>query len=505
MLRKPRAVVFDLDGVLVDTARLHGKAWKGAFDSFFENSGLDDTFDEVHDYRQHVDGRPRYEGVAALLRSRGIELPKGDPEDEPGYSTEAAIGNMKNQMFHDLIESEGVEPLPGVRELLEAFSADRVPMAVVSSSRNAPTVLPPELGQYIDLVLGGDAVAELGIPGKPEPGMFIEGARRLGVEPSSAAVVEDAPAGVRAGRRGGFAITVGVDAEGTSHLGRAGADVVLSGFDALPHQIGSWSDLIEDPPSALASPDDIWDLVGDKPAVFLDYDGTLTPIVDDPAAATIGDREKKILEDLAHVFPVAIVSGRGLDDVKSLVDLEGLTYSGSHGFEIEMPSGERIAQKEASSAVPELDEAERLLVAQSAGLSGVMIERKPYAIAVHTRRAQSEEVRRSAGELARDVVSRFDGLVLRGGKEIHELRPALDWDKGAALSHLLSLLPGDPVPVYIGDDETDEDGFLGVRRESGLGILVGKARGAETWADFTLTQPEEVLEFLTLLADTNTG
>lgn len=500
MLREPKAVVFDLDGVLVDTARLHAEAWKRAFDSFFDHRGIDDVFDEAADYRQRVDGRPRYEGVAALLASRGIELPAGTPSDEPGFETEAAIGNLKNQMFHELLDSEGVEPLPEAKELLEALTAQQVPMAVVSSSRNATRVLPADLGEHVEFVLGGGDVADLGIPGKPDPGMFVEGARRLGFGPESAAVVEDAPTGVQAGRRGGFAVTVGIDPEGTSRLEEAGADFVVPGLAALPKEIGSWPELIEAPTPALESLERIEGLLGGAPAVFLDYDGTLTPIVDDPAAATISDDDRSILRSLADKVPLAIVSGRGLDDVRTLVGVDGLTYSGSHGFEIELGDGRRIDQDQAASAVPQLDEAEKALIDGSQDLTGVLIERKPYAIAVHTRRAASDEVRDKAGALAAAVSADFDQLVLRGGKEIHELRPALDWDKGAALSHLLGLLPNDPVPLYVGDDETDEDAFLACRREGGFGVLVGSASGAESWADFTLDHRRETFELLAHLA-----
>ncbi|MGD2059989.1 MAG: trehalose-phosphatase [Acidimicrobiia bacterium] len=500
MLRTPRAAIFDLDGVIVDTARLHGRAWKEAFDSFFAHRGLDDTFDEVDDYRGHVDGRPRYEGVAALLESRHIELPAGDPSDEPGFDTHAAIGNLKNQRFHELVESEGVDVLDGADELIHSLDAQNVPMAVVSSSKNAPRVLPQRLASLIDVVFSGIDVAELEMPGKPAPDMFLEGARRLGVDPGSAAVVEDAPAGVRAGRLGGFAVVVGIDAEGSSHLEASGADFVVGAVGSLPHDVEAWADLVPDPPDAMESFAEIVDELGERPAIFLDYDGTLTPIVEDPDAADIGDEERAVLVEVATRVPLAIVSGRGLADVKSHVAVEGITYSGSHGFEIEMADGRTIEQDAAAEAVPELDEAERMLRAGAADLAGIMIERKPYAIAVHTRRASTEGARVAAGELAHEVVSRFDGLVLRGGKEIHELRPAIDWDKGAALSHLRSLLSGDPLPLYIGDDETDEDGFRAVRCEGGLGVLVGRRRGAETWADYTLEDPARTIEFLSRLA-----
>lgn len=496
MQRQPEAVVFDLDGVLVDTAQLHARAWKWAFDRFFEERGIDDEFDEVEDYRKYVDGRPRYEGVAALLRSRQIELPPGEPDDDPGFSTEASLGNLKNDLFHEVINSEGVDLLEGARELVEALAAEGVPMAVVSSSRNAPLVLPEELGRHIQVVLSGADVEESGLSGKPEPDMFIEGARRIGVRPSSAAVIEDADVGVRAGRSGGFAMVIGIDPDGSSGLEYSGADVVVPGVGALPTDIGLWGDLIEPPLHAMEAIEVILEQLAGDPAIFLDYDGTLTPIVDDPAEAKIGDAERTILRQVAKSAPLAIVSGRGLDDVKSLVAVEGLVYSGSHGFEIENAEGERSEKDEAAEAVPQLDEAEALLKEGSADLSGVMIERKPYAIAVHTRRAESDEARAQAGDLARDLVRQFDHLVLRGGKEIHELRPAIDWDKGAAISQLLELLPGQPVPLYIGDDETDEDGFRAARRLGGIGVLVGTASGAETWADYTLRDPGEVLEFL---------
>lgn len=500
MLRQPRAVVFDLDGVLVDTARLHARAWKATFDSLFDELGIEGEFDEVEDYRRYVDGRPRYGGVAALLRSREIDLPPGAPQDAPGFSTEAAVGNLKNRLFHELVESEGVEVLPGAGDLVESLAASGVPMAIVSSSRNVSRVLPDHLGRHFSVVLGGSDVAELGIPGKPEPGMFIEGARRLGAEPNEAAVVEDATAGVLAGRHGGFAVVVGIDPVGSLGLKRAGADFVVAGVDALPRDIGDWGGLIEPPKDALGDIDQIIDRLLGRPAIFLDYDGTLTPIVDDPAAATIGGREREVLRELAEMVPVTILSGRGLDDVKSLVAVDGLTYSGSHGYEIERPDGSRSEQGAAADAVPQLDEAEELLVVGVTRLPGVMIERKPYAIAVHTRRAETQAAREGAGDLAREVVSRFDRLSLRGGKEIHELRPALDWDKGAALSHLLGLIEGNPVPIYIGDDETDEDGFLAVRKLSGVGVRVGAALGSETWADFVLDEPGEVLDLLSTLA-----
>lgn len=258
---------------------------------------------------------------------------------------------------------------------------------------------------------------------------------------------------------------------------------------------------VSDPQPALDSIEAIVESLGSAPAIFLDYDGTLTPIVDDPASATISERERAVLRRLADVAPVAVVSGRALDDVKSHVGLEGITYSGSHGFEIEHPDGTRFVQPDAATVVPELDRAEHALLEGVEGLDGVTVERKPYAIAVHTRRARDEDVKSKAKELAEAVVSRHGGLVVRAGKEIFELRPALDWDKGHAVAHLLQSLPPATVPMFIGDDETDEDAFAEVGRRSGVGVLVGRARGGETSARYTLADTEETLRFLELVTE----
>ncbi len=501
VLREPRAAVFDLDGVLIDTAKFHRRAWKKAFDTFFEERGIDDTFDEELDYRGHVDGRPRYDGVAEFLRSRDINLPPGDPEDEPGFDTEAAIGNLKNEMFNEMVDSEGVDPLPGALELLEAFSAAGVPVAIVSSSRNAPKVLPAQLKQHVDVLLSGDDVDDLGLPGKPDPDMFVEGARLIGVSPAEAAVLEDAPAGVRAGVAGGFAVVVGIDEGNSGHLDGLGADLIVPGVSSLPTDIAAWAHEIRDPRPALDSIAEVMERLGEQPSIFLDYDGTLSPIVDDPDAANLSDEDRSILERLARAAPVAVISGRGLQDVKGQVDVAGITYGGSHGFEIERADGSYFEQPDVARVVPELEKAEQELMEGSADLDGVVIERKPFAIAVHTRRARSDEERVKAQELATDVGSRHPGLIVRGGKEIRELRPALAWDKGHAVAHLLEALHPDSVPMYIGDDETDEDAFAEVRRRFGIGVLVGEARGSDTWAEFTLPTTTDALHFLSLLAD----
>jgi trehalose-phosphatase len=496
-LRAPTAVVFDLDGVLIDTARLHALAWQQTFDRFFSDRGIENRFDPEGDYRDHVDGKPRYDGVAALLGSRGIEVPEGDPDDPPGLDTRAAIGNLKNEVFNELVDSNGVSPLPGVARLLETLHAQAVPMALVSSSRNARRVLPADLAGFLDVQLDGVDLAELGLPGKPDPAMFREAAWRLGVLPRSTAVIEDAPAGVMAGRAGGFGLVVGIGDPGQPRLSDCGADVVVQGVGNLPLDISLWAGLVPPPASALEALTEIVSALGVEPALFLDYDGTLSGIVADPARATIDDGARDLLRQLALRVPLAIVSGRGLGDVRNMVGVDGLTYAGSHGFEIDRPGGRHFEHQEAVAVLSDLDAAETELEAGVAALPGVTVERKRFAIAVHTRRVDDVAVKQMAKELAAQVASRFAALTQSEGKEVHELRPNVARDKGAALAYLLELMPGSPTPLYIGDDLTDEDGFLRARILGGIGIRVGEVgSGADTWADYILDSPEQTIALL---------
>jgi HAD superfamily hydrolase (TIGR01509 family) len=261
----PEAVVFDMDGVLVDSARLHARAWKETFDEFLADRGRSDRFDLPDDYRRYVDGRPRYEGVASFLASRDIDLPVGDPAEPAGMASITGVGNLKNEVLHRLLESEDVERLDGVDELLDQLRHDETPIAVVSSSRNTDRILPGDIAERVDLVLGGRDLDGLGIPGKPAPDMFLTAVARFGLTAREAAVVEDAPAGVRAGRRGGFSLVVGVEPEpGTSSVSDL-ADIVVRGVSELPRHLVSWSDLLELPPAALENLSTIRRLINGSP------------------------------------------------------------------------------------------------------------------------------------------------------------------------------------------------------------------------------------------------
>ncbi|MDP9023357.1 MAG: trehalose-phosphatase [Actinomycetota bacterium] len=503
------AVIFDMDGVVTESTGLHIAAWKRTFDAHLrevaERRGepFEPFTDE--DYLRDVDGKPRYDGVASFLESRNIQLPYGDPDDPPERETVCGIGNRKNRVFLDLLEEHGAERYDSTVELIRELQRAGVRAAVISSSRNATQVLDSAgVRELFEVQVDGTDAMQLGLAGKPDPAIFLEAARRLGVEPGRAAVVEDAQAGVEAGRRGGFALVIGVNrGDQRAELKAHGADVVVDDLQ----EVGVVRDddervAIGELPLAVDRPQDVEAaLEGREPAVFLDYDGTLTPIVEEPANATLQEETRAAIRRLARRCFVAVVSGRDLDDVRDMVGLDELHYAGSHGFETLTPHGER--HQHGREFLPALDAAEQDLRGRLSGIDGAVVERKGFAVAVHYRQVSDEGVEEV--EAAVDaVVTDQPQLRKTGGKRIFELRPDMDWDKGRALRWLLEELDldrDDVVPLYVGDDVTDEDAFRELR-DGGLALVVrGEDDQRPTAADYALRDPEEVRTFLQQLAD----
>jgi HAD superfamily hydrolase (TIGR01509 family) len=233
-------VVFDTDGVIIDSARVHAAAWKEAFDAVAE---LRPPFDEHEDYRRYVDGRSRHDGAATFLEARGLRLPYGDPGDPPGTGTVCAVAARKEEAFRELLSERGVEAWRGTVRLLLALHKARVRCAAVSASRHARELLAHAgVRSLLQTVVDGQDAARLRLAGKPDPALFLEAARRLSTEPGETAVVEDALAGVAAGRRGGFGLVVGVDRAGEARsaadLRESGADVVVADPGELLGEVG---------------------------------------------------------------------------------------------------------------------------------------------------------------------------------------------------------------------------------------------------------------------------
>jgi len=258
---------------------------------------------------------------------------------------------------------------------------------------------------------------------------------------------------------------------------------------------------IREVPSALAQPETLWQRMEGRPLVFfLDYDGTLSPIVADPATAWMPTQTRAVVAELARRYPVAVVSGRDLPVLKGFVQLGSVFYAGSHGFDIEGPGGRTYQHEEGRALLPELDAAEAELEEALSRIEGALLERKRFSVAVHWRNVPPE--RTAAVEAAVDaVIRRHPRLRKGGGKRVFELQPDIDWHKGRAVQWLLRALSmerEDVLPVYVGDDLTDEDAFLALHGR-GLSLVVQGEVERETAADYALRDPQEVRRFLELL------
>jgi beta-phosphoglucomutase family hydrolase len=228
------ACLFDLDGVLTQTAKVHAAAWKAMFDEFLRGWAARpdqqfEPFDPVRDYDEYVDGKPRYEGVQSFLAARGIELPQGTPGDPPAAETIDGLGNRKNELVLKMIHEHGVQPYEGSVRYVHAAKEAGLRRVVVSSSTNCRDVLEAAgIDDLFEQIIDGVVAEREHLKGKPAPDTFLAGARAVGAEPRQAAVFEDALVGVEAGRAGGFGIVVGVDRAGQADALRAhGADVVV--------------------------------------------------------------------------------------------------------------------------------------------------------------------------------------------------------------------------------------------------------------------------------------
>jgi len=234
------AVLFDLDGVLTATAKLHAAAWKQMFDEFLkqwadQHGHTFVPFDIADDYHHYVDGKQRFDGVQSFLASRQISLPAGYISDPSTAETVSGLGNRKNDLVNEIMRRDGVEVYPGSIKAVELLRQDGYKTAVVSSSRNCQAVLKAaDIESLFDLRVDGQTAADQGMPGKPEPDMFLAAAQQFGVAPDRAIVVEDAIAGVQAGKRGNFGLVIGIARLGNAGaLKEHGADIVVGDLSEL--------------------------------------------------------------------------------------------------------------------------------------------------------------------------------------------------------------------------------------------------------------------------------
>jgi len=505
------AALFDLDGVITRTAKVHSAAWKELFDDFLEKKAWHEDsertpFDPVHDYQEYVDGKPRYEGVRSFLKSRKMELPLGDPSDPPGYDTVCALGNMKNTFFQKNLKKLGVEIFEDAVFYIKRIRSEGFKTAVVSSSKNCSAVLESAgLSFLFDVQVDGIVSERTGLKGKPDPDIFIEAAKRLDVDPSRSVVFEDALSGVEAGRRGNFGLVVGVDRTGHGDdLEEKGAHMVIKDMNELIPQQGDNSYLMMDKlPSALEKAEDIIERAkGKKLFIVLDYDGTLTPIVDRPDMAVMSEEMRDTVKKIASKRTVAVISGRDLEDVRNLVQIDNIIYAGSHGFDISSMEGEQKGFQMGTDILPDLEKAEAKLREKLGSIKGSLVERKKFSIAVHYRMVEKPETA-EVEKIVDEVLSGFPSLVKGTGKKVFELKPDIEWDKGKALLWVMKALGLDfdnSLTIYIGDDTTDEDAFREIKNK-GTGIIVRDGeRNRKTFAEYYLNNTSEVQAFLMQLA-----
>ncbi|MDH3460636.1 MAG: trehalose-phosphatase [Burkholderiaceae bacterium] len=497
------ALIFDLDGVITRTAKLHAKAWKRMFDGYLDSKRRQDgkdyaTFDIDADYRRHMDGKPRDEGVQSFLEARAIALPRGDAQDAPTAETICGLGNRKNELFRGFLEREGAQVYEHAIALVKELRAAGFKTAVVSSSESCVAIL-KSVGalDLFDVKVDGVDAQTRRLKGKPAPDVFLAAAEALHVKPQRAVVVDEALAGVAAGRAAGFGLVIGVDRANQADLLSAhGADVVVTDLAALQvadDGISTGADI----PSAMEQFNTIAERVRNRElAVFLDFDGTLAPIVERPEQAALYPAAHDVVCRLARLCPVAVVSGRDLQDVRDRVGISAVYYAGSHGFDIDGPQNTRHEHGKGVEALPALDAAEHKLRTGLKNIVGALVERKRFSVAIHYRLVSEHDV--PVVEQAVDTaLSQHSGLRKGYGKKVFELQPDTEWDKGAAVNWLLQALALDRaevLPIYIGDDVTDEDAFRALAGR-GLSIVV-LDHPRPTAAQYRLNDPEQVCAFL---------
>lgn len=526
------SVIFDLDGVITKTATLHAHAWKETFDQYLKLREKRDgepfhEFTYQNDYLTFVDGKPRYQGVKTFLESRSITLPFGNPSDPPDKETITGIGNKKNQLFHQLLKEEGAEVFDSSIGLVKKLKENGIKVGVASSSKNCQAILKSVgLEDLFQARVDGIVSAELGLKGKPERDIFVTAAKNLGTLPEDSVVVEDASSGVEAARNGGFGLVLGVARENNEQeLARAGADLVVTDLAEIDIQIiNDWfmrkpkpffenydhlkgaseifpKEHLKDKkilinPTYQRSGKSVIDT--DKKLVFfLDYDGTLTPIVASPELAVISQEMKQTVTELSKIHTVAVVSGRMREDVQNLVGIKAIFYAGSHGFDIKGPGGFTMIHPVAKKTIPLVSEIIEQLKQTLQDMEGVLIEEKKFSVAVHYRNLKKQENLAFIEKTVNHIIQKHDQLRLLKGKKVFEILPNIDWDKGKAVRWIMNALeiPWDKTSVfYIGDDTTDEYAFRTVVTR-GTAIMVTDDPSKPSSADFQLQSPKEVKKF----------
>lgn len=494
---KLKAVIFDMDGVITDTAKIHFICWKKIFDEFLlklakKNKKYFAPFTES-DYLQYVDGVSRTSGIKNFFTSRHIELAANKVNTH-------SLANKKTKLFMQAIDKSGVKVFDSTIILVKKLKRNGVKVAVVSASKNCKKILAKaKIINLFDVIVDGKVARRLELKSKPDPAIFLEAAKRLAVKPEEAIIVEDALAGIKAAKLGCFGLAIAIDRNKKRYaqFKTLGADYIvkdLTDFDyAKLKKI--FSLLL---PSAITNFSFIKNkLKGKKIILCLDFDGTLTPIVARPDLAILAKDMHNLLMELSEYFQLLIISGRELADIVNKVNIPNIYYAGNHGFEMKLPGffPENIAK--GLNYSEEINKAYYELAESLSSLKNCLIENKKYSLSVHYRLVESEQKIFIENKL-NEIINKFPRLSKHRGKKVFEIRPKIAWHKGKVITHILQMLsPNDAeqyLPIYIGDDLTDEDAFVEIEK-FGISILVTK-KPKKSKAIYHLRDTKEVYDFL---------
>ena len=415
-----------------------------------------------------------------------------------------------DRRYHDAvilgIDSVVTETAPGAAEaldstvpLLRRLTDVGIATAIYSSTRDCAQVL---------RAAGIDELVNLRVDVvEPVPAVLTETASRLGVRPVRCVVIDRDQAGISAGGDGGFSLVIGLERNGQAdELLSCGADTVVADLAEISVRSGgSAMSRIADAAQVYSQ---VKELVATRrPVVFLDFDGTLSDITAHPDSATLVDGAAEALRALAEQCPVAVISGRDLADVRERVKVDEVWYAGSHGLELMAPDGTYHENAAAADLIGTLARAACRLAEMIGDISGIELEHKRFAVAVHYRNADPADIDRVTAAVR--SLGRSEGLRTTAGRKVIELRPNLYWEKGTTLNWLLERIQASDcaadaasvLPIYIGDDITDEDAFDAVQFD-GVGIVVRHAEHGDrpSAALFSLESPSTVVEFIGRLA-----
>lgn len=471
-----RAVILDLDGVITETRELHLEAWKETFKDFAFST---------EDYDRYVDGKPREDGIRSFLASRKRSI---SPENMERYST------FKNRLYLTRLRKVGPRTYKDSVDTIKKWKKEGIQVAVVSSSRNCTEVLEAAgIKDLFDAQVDPVVAEPIHLRPKPEADYFLEAARRLGKDPEECALVEDSLSGIQAGVKGHFKAVIGITREGQTpeaQLYEEGASQVVNSLEMIGQK-----------ENALTAWAEIRKKIGEREvALFLDFDGTLSDIVPDPATAVPRESVMPLLKCCSHSLKLAVVSGRDRQDLKHRIGEENIFYAGCHGFAISGPGGFHFEVEEAKDILPDLNLARELLTSVINEYEGAILETKKYFLAIHYRMVNKDRAQELKEKISA-IAGKFHTLELREGKMVIEIAPHIQWGKGHAIGKLCEVLEIKApltVPIYLGDDLTDEDAFKRLKG-LGIGIKVGPENIYESIADYWLQDPSEVEEFLKLI------